>query len=85
MEKFKIGAKVTITNIMGVAEDTTVEPQYRVVGQTGYVREVTEDGWVFVLIPTHLYYSKGRGAALRGDEVDLLEDAHPLVKEHIKS
>lgn len=82
---FNKNDKVKITNIMGVGEDTTTEPQYRVVGQEGYVHSVTEDGWVFVLVPTHAYYSKGRGAAVKLDEVELLEEAHPQTKQHIKS
>jgi hypothetical protein len=77
--------KVTITNIAGDIADSTSEPQYRIIGQTGYVFEEPKDGWVFVLIPTHLYYSKGKGAALKLDEVELLEGAHPLSKESVKS
>jgi hypothetical protein len=77
--------KVTITNIAGDIFDYSTEPQYRIIGQTGYVHTLTEDGWVFVLIPTHLYYSKGKGAALKLDEVELLEGAHPLSKESVKS
>ena len=68
----KKGDTVTITNIMGVGEDSTLDPQYRIVGQTGYVHSLTEDGWAFIIIPTHLYYSKGRGAALKVSELELV-------------
>lgn len=79
------GDKVTITNIAGDTADSTEDPKYRIIGQTGYVNEVAEDGWVFVTIPTHLYYSKGKGAALKVSELELLESAHPQTKQHIKS
>lgn len=82
---FNKGDKVKITNIAGLTEDETEEAHYRIVGQTGYIREVSTSGWVYVTIPTHLYYSKGRGAALKVSEVELLKEAHPLQKEHIKS
>lgn len=79
------GDKVKITSIAGDNYDSTAEAQYRIIGQVGYVHEVAADGWLFVTIPTHFYYSKGKGAALKLDEVELLEEVHPLPKEHINS
>lgn len=77
--------KVKITNIAGDIVDSTSDPKYRIIGQTGYVLVTPTTDWVQVIIPTHLYYSKGNGAALKVDELELLEEAHPLQKEFAKS
>lgn len=63
---------VTITNIAGITEHAEEDPKYQIIGATGYVLDEPKDGWVSVLIPTHLYYSKGKGAYLKVDEVELV-------------
>jgi hypothetical protein len=69
MTGYNKGDQVTITNIAGLTEDETTEAHYRIIGQTGYVRELSTGDWVYVTIPSHLYYSKGKGAALKASEL----------------
>lgn len=66
------GSKVKITNINGESDDATTDPKYKIIGQTGYVLETPKYDWVQVIIPTHLYYSKGDGASLMVSEVELV-------------
>lgn len=72
MSELKKDAKVRITNIMGVTEETATEPNFRIIGAEGYVHEVVAGEGLFVKVPTHAVYSKGRGAWLMENEVELV-------------
>jgi hypothetical protein len=65
-------AKVRVTNIMGVTEDTAVEPNFQIIGKEGYIYEVVNADWLHVLLPENKYYSTGSGALLRTSEVELV-------------
>jgi hypothetical protein len=72
MSELKKGAKVLVTNINGNPIDSTKEPHFKIVGQHGYVQEVLDHGWVWVKMPEHRFYSEGKGAYLRQNEVELV-------------
>ena len=65
------GAKVRITNVFGFTSDEQLEPNFKLVGQEGYIHEVINGNWLHVLVPSHRYYSTGSGALLRPSEIEL--------------
>ena len=65
-------ARVKITNVFGFTDDEQLEPNFKLVGQEGFVSEVINKEWLHVLVPTHRYYSTDKGAMLRVSEVELL-------------
>ena len=65
-------AKVKITNVFGYTDDEQLEPNFKLVGQEGYIYEVINRDWLHVLVPTHKFYGVGSGAMLKVTEVELL-------------
>lgn len=65
-------AKVRVTNILGQTEDSAVDPNFQIIGKEGYIFEVVNADWLHVLLPENRYYSTGKGALLRTNEVELL-------------
>lgn len=72
MSTLQKDAKVRVTNIAGTTDDSITEPHFQLIGAEGYVREVLDTEWLYVILPTHRYYSKGNGAYLRTNEVELV-------------
>jgi hypothetical protein len=70
MSEIEKGSKVRIINFCGDTQEAA-DPNFKLVGQEGYVHEVLNMGWITVKIPTHRYHSKGNGALLNLGEVEL--------------
>ena len=85
MTTFNKGDKVIIKHMSG---DTAVhvDTHARVVGAEAYVSSFLEQSQaVFLTIPTHTYYAKQGSYIAAPEELELLEGAHPLTKELVKS
>ena len=72
MKLLEKNARVKITNVFGFTDDEQLEPNFKLVGQVGYISEVINSDWLHVLVPTHRFYSTDKGAMLRVSEVELL-------------
>jgi hypothetical protein len=64
--------RVKITNVFGFTDDEQLEANFKLVGQEGFVSEVINHEWLHVLVPSHRFYSKDKGAMLRVSEVEAL-------------
>lgn len=65
------GAKVRVTNYLGKTVDTNGK-HFSIIGQEGYVLDSDTEGWLYVILPEHRYFSTGSGILVRSDEVEIL-------------
>lgn len=65
------GAKVRVTNYLGRTTDASGK-HYSIIGQEGYVLDMANKDWLYVILPEHRYFSTGNGILVRSEEVEVL-------------